>query len=165
MDDNQMKKLTLSERFRVRLFRLDKDENKFEEFLLRDATETEKKVYYNMKKIDLKELENLAKSAIKRLDAENDLERIFGAGEVAKMKEHKCYIGNWIFGGYVWHRWLPDCKRLINPEQYKTYKEIEKNIFSHFDFGKKDTKIYISGQESMSNKLANLNINCYRLTN
>jgi len=156
-------KLSALEKFRVRLFRLDKDVEKFDNFLLRDATETEKMVYKNMKLVNPETLENLAKSAIERLDSKNEKERVFGAGEIAEMKEHDCYIGDWVFGGYVWHRWLPECKRLINPDQLSIYRKIEENIFRFpglsCDFGEKNTQVYFQGKDYMTKELGKLGIN------
>ncbi len=156
-------KLSRLEKFRVRLFRLDKDEEKFEKFLLRDATETEIKVYQNTKKVKPEVLINLAQYAIEKLDSDNGEERSFGAGEIAEIKEQDCYIGDWVFGGYVWHRWLPDCNRLITPEQACIYRNIEKNIFRFpglsCDFTEKNTQIYFKGKSYMDNELTKLGIN------
>jgi len=145
---------------------LDKDEEKFEKFLLRDATKTEIKVYQNMKKVDPDILTNLAQSAIEKLDSENEEERIFGAGEITEMESQACYIGDWVFGGHIWHRWLHNCKRLITPAQEQAYRNIGKNIFRSTgflywdcDFKEKNTQIYFKGKSHMEKSLTKLGIN------
>ena len=146
------KRLSLGERIYARIRRWKDEKEKIENMLLRGATEEEKTVYHNMKKVDIGVMRSYAKDAVEKLDSGDWRIQAYGAGEIGAFEEISCYIGYWIRGNYIvrrnkkrvilMHRWL-----YVNPEIYerglsKHQKNILGKIHDKIQLIYEDYKIY-----------------------